>query len=593
MIRRLMLQNWRSYEDIALDFGPGTTFIVAPNGIGKTSLMEAAAWAVFGDSGRQPRDAVRLGRSAATATADVELPDHRVLRISRTLPKRPNARLPQPVISIDGVETGESQAVGELRRSYSADPAFLLRLAMHRGHIDSSSPADFGLLDHLCRFLGVEELRNAVDSLEQRIKAQEKLIRAAKQGRPADVSLISALREREALASSVFGETESAYERVVGMLDRAHEAEHARRQLSEWQQQATAYSNQLAQIAETATPDLRLDPQRPDSVQSALDAALSAAQAHTETLRVEQAVLRGRADAIGQHTQELQSAHGDCPVCRRPLDEETISHAESAQAAELERIVEETEQLRSAEARAIERQQHVRSLIERFHAIRRPGPSPTSVEIADSDAAGPPELFETERRRLMAELVDRKSELARVRQDLDTALREEAAHSHLERLYAEEAVLRASHDAISSITAELLDATIQPLAAELAARWHQVFPRRGQLKTQSNGDVSRELDGESLPYSAFSTGERTGLIILLRLLVLETATKANFCWFDEPLEHLDPEARRHVAEALARASNIGRLSQIVVSTYEESLARRLQERDPDNVTLIYVRQSTD
>jgi hypothetical protein len=53
------------------------------------------------------------------------------------------------------------------------------------------------------------------------------------------------------------------------------------------------------------------------------------------------------------------------------------------------------------------------------------------------------------------------------------------------------------------------------------------------------------------------------------------------------------QARRHVAETLARASNTGRLSQIVVTTYEELLARRLQERDPDNVTLTYVRQSTD
>ena len=120
-----------------------------------------------------------------------------------------------------------------------------------------------------------------------------------------------------------------------------------------------------------------------------------------------------------------------------------------------------------------------------------------------------------------------------------------------------------------------------------------MFPGRGQLRTQSNGDVTRNLNGEYLPYSAFSTGERAGLMILLRLLVLEASTKADFCWFDEPLEHLDPDARRNVAEVLARASNTGGLRQIVVSTYEEPLARRLQERDPDNVKLIYVRQGSN
>jgi hypothetical protein len=73
----------------------------------------------------------------------------------------------------------------------------------------------------------------------------------------------------------------------------------------------------------------------------------------------------------------------------------------------------------------------------------------------------------------MAELADRKSELVRIRQDLDTALTDEAAHSLIQRLYAEEAVLRASHAATSATTAELLDATIQPLATELSARWRQ------------------------------------------------------------------------------------------------------------------------
>jgi DNA repair exonuclease SbcCD ATPase subunit len=193
----------------------------------------------------------------------------------------------------------------------------------------------------------------------------------------------------------------------------------------------------------------------------------------------------------------------------------------------------------------------------------------------------------------VAKLVSWRSELDAARHDLEAAQDNEAAHEHLQALYREEAIIRAYRDAISSATTDLLDTTIRPLAVDLSVRWSTMFPGRGQLRIQSNGEVTRELNGDSLPYSAFSTGERTGLVILLRLLVLEASTKANFCWFDEPLEHLDPEARRHVAEALARASSMGRLNQIVVSTYEEPLARRLQERDPDNVKLIYVRQSSN
>jgi ABC-type polar amino acid transport system ATPase subunit len=70
------------------------------------------------------------------------------------------------------------------------------------------------------------------------------------------------------------------------------------------------------------------------------------------------------------------------------------------------------------------------------------------------------------------------------------------------------------------------------------------------------------------------------------------ATDADFCWFDEPLEHLDPDVRRRVANLLARVTTTGGpLRQIVVTTYEEPLARQLEARDPLNVRLIDVRQA--
>jgi len=39
MISHLSLRHWRSYDTLDLDFGSGTTFVVAPNGVGKTSLV--------------------------------------------------------------------------------------------------------------------------------------------------------------------------------------------------------------------------------------------------------------------------------------------------------------------------------------------------------------------------------------------------------------------------------------------------------------------------------------------------------------------------------------------------------------------------
>ncbi len=593
MIRRLVLKNWRNYEDIDLTFGSGTTFIVAPNGVGKTSLIEAAAWAIFGESGRRPDNAVRIGASSAVATAEIELPDRRILAITRALPRKTGTASPRPTVHLEGEEIDAVRAADEIRHSYATDPAFLIRLVMPHGSIDTSAPSDFGLHEHLCRFFGMEGLLNAIENLNQRIKAKEKQIKTAKLGSPANTGVVSALRRRVTEAEQAAIDATSAHAKASERLNNARGAERYRVQLIDWQRKAVAYTQALTEVAAAAAPDVTLDPQHPDTVHAALDGAAISTQETIEALRVQKAQLRGRSDAIVQHSEVLDSAHGDCPVCRRSLDAEAVRFARSAHQDELTQIRAHAERLSQQETQFVEKQQRIRGLIRTYRDLPHPGPRPAVDTMSNMAGAVSLQELEADLSRAFDRLVDSKAELATARDRLAAILADEAAHSRLQGLYAEEAVLRVSRAAISGATNRFLDETIQPLAVELNARWAQMFPRRGQLRTLSTGAVSRVYADESLPYSAFSTGERTGLVILLRLLVLETATKANFCWFDEPLEHLDPDARRQVAGTLACASRAGQLRQIVVSTYEEPLARRLQERDPENVRLIYVRPSPD
>jgi exonuclease SbcC len=50
MIRSLKITNWKAFEDKHVTFGEGITFFVGPNGIGKTTLLEAICLAVTGKS---------------------------------------------------------------------------------------------------------------------------------------------------------------------------------------------------------------------------------------------------------------------------------------------------------------------------------------------------------------------------------------------------------------------------------------------------------------------------------------------------------------------------------------------------------------
>jgi DNA repair exonuclease SbcCD ATPase subunit len=77
--------------------------------------------------------------------------------------------------------------------------------------------------------------------------------------------------------------------------------------------------------------------------------------------------------------------------------------------------------------------------------------------------------------------------------------------------------------------------------------------------------------------------------LLLHLLALDAATQAGFCWIDEPLEHLDPDTRRQVASLLAVTPSTSGVGQILVTTYEEPLVRRIARRMPEHARLVYVR----
>ena len=89
MIRRLHIQGWRAFEDLTLDLADGLTFVVAENGVGKTSLVQAAAWGLYGGlSNVDARAASRVGAAVTRVETDLELPDGRVLTIARELGER-------------------------------------------------------------------------------------------------------------------------------------------------------------------------------------------------------------------------------------------------------------------------------------------------------------------------------------------------------------------------------------------------------------------------------------------------------------------------------------------------------------------------
>jgi DNA repair exonuclease SbcCD ATPase subunit len=585
MIQRLELQNWRAYDRLDLELGPGATFVVASNGIGKTSLIMAATWGIFGDmAGVQGADEIRGEAEAATVKVELRLPSGGVLGITRSVDQRGRESI--EAIAGDEALTSQEEIDRVLSSEFGADAHVLAQLTImiHGGLHETQG--EFTLQDHLAGLFGVRPLFEAAARAEGLAAETASALRKTKIVERKDQ------REKEELLADLRAAeqdlltAEDDRGRAVAELNLASERLRGALEWTTYRAALNERSAKLGAYAEVAG-SLLGRPLEPEEVLEALteweaDVERSVSEAETES-----ATARGRADVIRESIAQLGIAEAVCPTCLRPFEEHDAERAAQQHAVHLDSlsaVVNDADERASTQRTVLA---DLKRILADVHSV------PTPVEPSSDEAAGDPEAVRRAHDAARDEVqgldqnIAMRTAAVKVIQDALEAIEEDQERiERLEELFRLEGLANATAQTLRGTADRIMEHQIEPLVAEIARRWKQTFGKEG-LQLSPDGRITRTIGGRVLGFEALSGGERVWALLVTRLLVAGASTQAPFVWLDEPLEHLDPRLRKIVAGTLAMASSHTALRQVIVTTYEAPIAQRLME-DVPSASLIYV-----
>src|SRR5713101_5395641 len=318
---RLRLVNFRQHADTELEFGPGITGIIGPNGSGKTTILEAIAWALYGvQAVRGDKDSIRRLGAKGRAGVEVELEfrlgahEYRVKRgLSTAVLHQDGQVIANSLKAVtDKLERTLGMTHEEFFNTYFTGQKELAVMAA----LGKTERAAF-----LSRVLGYERLREAQERVREVRNAVAAEVKGLEAGLPDSTGLAAARRAAE--------------QRVAGARTSAKSGEATRRraeeaQLAELARNVRMLERRLTELGDVAEALTRADAaarelhERLETVERVAEEERTVwvrDRQYAETKRTE--LLKLYEEVKEQRDQIVKlGPEGTCPTCKRPLGPE-------------------------------------------------------------------------------------------------------------------------------------------------------------------------------------------------------------------------------------------------------------------------------
>lgn len=495
MIARIRLARWRAYETLDLTLSRPVTFFVAPNGVGKTSLVEAVRWGLFGTPAtRRLGQAVRVGHDSATVQLDLLL-DSRAVQVTRSL-KRSGGTHFEAVA--DGVPIDERAYISLLRSAWAADPGLLDALIF--GAEAKGEASAFPIKDHLADVFGITPMLQAAKAIKTRRAELTAKIRSLRDD-------LSGTDEAIATAETIVARLEQelagvAQERTAAE-DAATQLEQAASLAREWadyRRAARAYDEQVSELVARMADTVQV---AGADLAAAITSGEREASAELESSLAARAAAEIQAVRASSGAELLADSADHCPTCLRRLSPAEREHALQAHGGAGHAAHTMIEQHDRETARARARLTAIARFRDALNALRAPA-EPNGQDPGGEVAAG---LAEARGRasslaerygQAAARLNAASTELSRLRQA-------ERDQSRLVAVARQDSVLEVAERTIQQLADRYLTNYIEPIAHEVGRRWKLVFGADG-LHFDADGNLTVSHGDASLSVGDLSGG---------------------------------------------------------------------------------------
>jgi DNA repair exonuclease SbcCD ATPase subunit len=603
MINHVEMINWRAYDQFRVSFGPGITFIMGENGTGKTSILEAIAYALTGEPSTVDRTKLLRNPDELAIVRLSFLANGQLCTIERSQSSERAGRASLTEVGQPKALASTHRAVtAQVERLMGVSTDFLQRIVyMAEGDVFRflSDPPGEALDLQIRRVLGLtqlDEFTKALGTAEKEIKDQIKTIR-----RVLDQCKQLDIREDQELAHRLRDLDVQRGELLTSLRSVEEETTRYRRENEDLIRLSPLLDRALVTL-ERYSDTLQMAKQMPVlDLFSELERQTEGARAGIQKHQTGLARLDGEQVAYQRILDILlpYAGHTDavpCPVCRKPMTAEEREYVVRDIQESLAQISSEREDLARLQHKAT---QELDELVDRTEGLRELRNFVAHVSIRSVEPSARiddlKDAVREESRQLSEHLKDLEKKAGALDENIAKLERERAEYLTLQsrlhdlgytslaeareasiRLEIRSLSLRAAESAAQNTLAVQRNVDMEAIYAEVAQVWGSFMGREG-WRVQLGNDgmpVLEDETGRRFDLSQFSGGEKTALLVILHTIIARYFSRSDFLLIDEPLEHLDPVNRRSLVRFLTSAYHREAFKQVIVTTFEESLIRK-------------------